>query len=71
MTNYNKSCPICTSSDKLIHFNWGEHSVIHCKDCELDYCSQMVEKESGGNSSPVHMEGIETVSYTHLRAHET
>ena len=60
--NFEKSCPVCTSSDKLIRFNWGEYPVIHCNQCGLDYCSQMVEKESGGNSSPVHMEGIEMMT---------
>ena len=62
MMNFEKSCPVCTSSDKLIRFNWGEYPVIHCNQCGLDYCSQMVEKESGGNSSPVHMEGIEMMT---------
>ena len=60
--NFEKSCPVCTNSDKLIRFNWGEYPVIHCKDCGLDYCSQMVEKESGGDSSPVHMEGVEMMA---------
>jgi len=62
MMNFEKSCPVCTNSDKLIRFNWGEYPVIHCKDCGLDYCSQMVEKESGGDSSPVHMEGVEMMA---------
>ena len=62
MKYFEKSCPVCTSSDKLIRFNWGEYPVIHCKDCGLDYCSQMVEKESGGDSSPVHMEGVEMMA---------
>ena len=60
--NFEKSCPVCTSSDKLIRFNWGEYPVIHCKDCGLDYCSQMVEKESGGDSSPAHLEGVEMMA---------
>ena len=62
MTNYNKSCPVCSGSDALNKFSWGEYPVIHCNQCGLDYCSQMVEKESGGNSSPVHMEGIEMMA---------
>jgi 2-polyprenyl-3-methyl-5-hydroxy-6-metoxy-1,4-benzoquinol methylase len=62
MTNYNKSCPVCSGSDALNKFSWGEYPVIHCNQCGLDYCSQMVEKESGGNSSPVHMEGIKMMA---------
>jgi len=62
MTNYNKSCPVCSGTDALNKFFWGEYPVIHCNQCGLDYCSQMVEKESGGNSSPVHMEGIEMMT---------
>lgn len=62
MTNYNKSCPVCSGTDALNKFFWGEYPVIHCNQCGLDYCSQMVEKEFGGNSSPVHMEGIEMMA---------
>jgi 2-polyprenyl-3-methyl-5-hydroxy-6-metoxy-1,4-benzoquinol methylase len=62
MMNYNNSCPVCSGSDALNKFSWGEYHVIYCNQCGLDYCSQMVEKESGGNSSPVHMEGIEMMA---------
>ena len=62
MTNYNKSCPVCLGSDALNKFSWGEYPVIHCNQCGLDYCSQMVEKETGGDSSPVHVEGVEMMA---------
>ena len=57
-TNYKICCPICSLSNKLEKFEWNQYDVIHCKNCDLDYCSEMIEKEVGGDSSPVHMEGI-------------
>ena len=62
MTNFEQSCPACSGSNELTRFNWGKYPVIHCNACRLDYCSQMVEKESGGDSSPVHMEGVEMMA---------
>ena len=59
MKNFENKCPVCLNRSNLSHFNWGNYPIIHCENCGLDYCSQMVEKESGGDSSPVHMEGIE------------
>ena len=57
-TKYEISCPICSTSNQLKKFRWNRYDVIHCKNCDLDYCSDMIEKEIGGDSSPVHMEGI-------------
>ena len=62
MNNYDQSCPVCTGSDELIIFPWGNYSVIHCNKCELDYCSEMIEKEIGGDSSPVHLDGVEMMA---------
>jgi SAM-dependent methyltransferase len=61
--NFENRCPLCDyGSEKLISFNWNDFIVIHCNNCGLDYCSLMVEKETGGNSSPVHMAGIEMMA---------
>jgi len=62
--NYNNICPVCENSEKLNSFSWCDYKVIHCNNCGLDYCSQMTEKELGGDSSPVHMEGIEMMANT-------
>jgi 2-polyprenyl-3-methyl-5-hydroxy-6-metoxy-1,4-benzoquinol methylase len=61
--NYNKFCPVCFSdSKKLIKFFWSDFNVIHCNKCDLDYCAQMTKKEIGGDSSPVHTQGIEMMA---------
>ena len=60
--NFEQSCPACRNGIDLVTIEWGEYSVIHCKVCGLDYCSRMVEKETGGDSSPVHLEGIEMMA---------
>lgn len=62
MKNFIKSCPACRNGNNLVTIDWGEYSVIHCKFCGLDYCSHMVEKESGGDSSPVNLEGIKMMA---------
>ena len=60
--NYNSLCPLCRKSDKLYQFQWGSYRIIHCGICELDYCPEMIEKEIGGNSSPVNMQGVDMMS---------
>lgn len=62
MKNFEQSCPACRNGSDLFKIDWGEYSVIHCKVCGLDYCSHMVEKESGEGSSPVHVEGIKMMA---------
>ena len=62
--DYSKTCPICECSKELNKFKWGDYKVIHCNNCKLDYCSKMYEKEIGGDSSPVHLEGIEMMAST-------
>ena len=60
--NFNSICPLCQNSDFLKSFNWGSYKVIHCMQCQLDYCGEMVEKEFGGDSSPVTAQGVEMMS---------
>ena len=60
--NYNYLCPVCNKSSGLKPFKWGKYDLIHCEICELDYCGKMVEKEIGGDSSPVDLSGIEMMS---------
>jgi len=62
LNTYENTCPVCSESRNLKKINWGIHTIISCETCRLDYCSQMVEKETGGDSSPVHMEGIEMMA---------
>jgi len=62
MKNFEQSCPTCRNGSELVTFKWGEYSVIHCKVCGLDYCSHMIQKEPGGDSSPVHLEGIKMMA---------
>ena len=60
--NYRSLCPVCHNNDKLHRFKWGTYNIIHCGICELDYCSEMLEKEIGGDSSPVNSSGIQMMS---------
>ena len=60
--NYKINCPICYFSDQLETIKWNKYDVIHCNNCGLDYCSEMLEKEIGGDSSPVHLEGIKMMA---------
>mgnify|MGYP006106543983 CR=1 FL=1 len=63
--NYSKKCPICLEGRKKLEtLSWSNYKVIHCNKCNLDYCSSMKEKEIGGDSSPVHKEGIEMMAAT-------
>ena len=68
--NYNSVCPLCQNSNRLFPFQWGTYGVIHCETCELDYCPEMIEKEVGGNSSPVNLEGIHMMSDVFYRTNE-
>ena len=60
--DYNYLCPVCNKSKGLRRFKWGQYHLIHCAICELDYCGEMIEKEKGGDSSPVDLPGIEMMS---------
>jgi len=60
--NYKEECPVCSGKEELVNFNWRDYNIIHCNNCLLDYCSNMDIKETGGNSSPVHIEGIEMMA---------
>ena len=60
--DYNSLCPVCNEEKGLRPFKWGEYNLIHCNVCELDYCGKMIEKEIGGDSSPVNLSGIEMMS---------
>ncbi len=60
--NYNFLCPICNKMEGLRPFKWGNYNLIHCIICKLDYCGEMIEKEMGGDSSPVNLSGIKMMS---------
>ena len=60
--NYNSICPVCRNNDQLYTLKWSEYNIIHCTNCELDYCGEMIEKERGGDSSPVDPQGIKMMS---------
>jgi len=68
--DYNSVCPVCNKQDGLRPFNWGEYNIIHCDICRLDYCGEMVEKEIGGDSSPVNLSGIQMMSDVFHRTEE-
>ncbi|MBH10714.1 MAG: hypothetical protein CMG74_10275 [Candidatus Marinimicrobia bacterium] len=60
--NYNSVCPVCSNRDQLTSLKWRGYNIIHCNNCELDYCGEMNEKEIGGDSSPVNLQGIKMMS---------
>ena len=60
--NYSSICPICQEESQLHIFKWANNDIIQCKNCELNFCGEMSEKESGGNSSPVDKKGIMMMS---------
>jgi len=60
--NFNLICPVCENEDQLNSFKWSNYKVINCNNCGLDYCANMLEKEKGGDSSPVDSKGIEMMS---------
>ena len=60
-------CLVCQSLDQLESFKWSHYNIIHCKNCQLDFCSEMIEKEEGGNSSPVHLEGIAMMANSYYK----
>ena len=65
--DYNSLCPVCNKKEGLRPFKWGKYDLIHCNVCELDYCGEMIEKEKGGESSPVNLSGIEMMSEAFYR----
>ncbi len=62
MNDYNNGCPICGDIQEQNFFSWGPHTIFSCKNCGLDYCNNMDIKNSGGDSSPVHQQGIEMMA---------
>ena len=56
------TCPVCEKSKKLFSLQWGYYDVIHCSNCELDFCAEMAKKEIGGDSSPVDFKGTKVPS---------
>jgi len=67
---HNISCPVCKNQNKLHSFNWNNFSVTHCDYCNLDFCEKMVEKEVGGDSSPVPKGGIEMMSNSFFKTNK-
>ena len=68
--NYRIKCPICESTRELGLFIWSNYEIIHCNNCKLDYCQKMIEKENGGDSSPVHSEGIKMMSESFFKTEQ-
>jgi SAM-dependent methyltransferase len=68
--NFKINCPICSSVQQLETINWTKYEIIHCAKCGLDYCSDMIEKEIGGDSSPVHEEGIQMMADVFHKTHD-
>ena len=62
MNDYKNCCPICDDIQEQKSFSWGLHTIFSCKNCGLDYCNNMCIKNSGGDSSPVHQQGIEMMA---------
>ena len=67
---YNSSCPVCQNTEALKLIRWNQYSIIHCNRCELDYCAEMVEKEIGGDSSPVNSRGVKMMAEIFHRTNE-
>ena len=65
--NYKYKCPICEETRELNSFIWSNYEIINCSNCKLDYCQEMIEKEQGGDSSPVHSEGIDMMADVFLK----
>lgn len=70
MMNYNSLCPVCSQGKGLRPFKWADYNLIHCVNCELDYCGEMVKKEIGGDSSPVNSLGIRMMADAFYRTQE-
>ena len=68
--NYNSLCPVCNERVELQPFKWGDYDLIHCFICKLDYCGEMVEKETGGHSSPVNQQGIKMMADLYSKTNE-
>lgn len=68
--NFNNECPICKKSKYLKNLSWSNYVVKQCTNCGLDYCAEMKEKEIGGDSSPVHLEGIEMMANSYFNTYE-
>ena len=62
MNDYKNTCPICNETQELKENSWGSHIIFSCGNCRLDYCNNMIIKEKGGDSSPVHQQGIEMMA---------
>jgi len=67
---YKISCPVCKNQKKLYSFKWNNFSVTHCGYCNLDFCEKMIEKEVGGDSSPVPKDGIEMMSNSFFKTNK-
>ena len=55
---------MCAESSGLKQFTWAGQPIISCRYCGLDFCSEIVEKENGGDSSPVPQEGLTMLANT-------
>jgi len=64
---HNIPCPVCKNQNNLHSFKWNDFSVTHCQNCNLDFCKEMIQKEVGGDSSPVHKEGIDMMSSSYFK----
>ncbi len=55
-------CPICKKKNKINLINWNDYRVYKCMNCELSFCKKLKEKEIGGDSSPVDLNGIKMMA---------
>ncbi len=55
-------CPICQQNNSSNYIEWNKLNIYNCERCDLSYCSEMKEKELGGNSSPVDDKGIKMMA---------
>ena len=50
-------CLVCENSEFLEFKKWNDYEIYICPKCDLNFCLKMVEKEVGGDSSPVDESG--------------
>ena len=51
------NCLVCENSESLEFKKWNDYQLYICPKCDLNFCLKMVEKEVGGDSSPVDQSG--------------
>ena len=62
-----KNCLICTEKNAIKSFEWNDYTVHNCKNCELTFCMDMIQKEELGSSSPVNKAGTEMMENSYYK----